>query len=198
MAHRVFSKDSKVEAEYSWRTGNQSCKLQAHASGTPSLPAEGSLEQFITEHYWGYSRQSDGGTVEYHVSHVPWKVWPAAYAEFSVDTRDLYGKTLQALSVEAKAAEKSHGAKRAAYFFAATAPVTFSAIFGVCSSVLCTRQCSTASSTPFRCSSLNSTGASTSITKFVMRASGSFTFSHVTRTRVPSVASLFFRRYCAV
>jgi len=92
--HRVFSKDSKVEVEYSWRTANQSCKLQAHASGTPSLPAEGSLEQFITEHYWGYSRQSDGGTVEYHVSHVPWKVWHATYAEFSGDTRDLYGEQL--------------------------------------------------------------------------------------------------------
>jgi len=52
MAHRIFSRDYKVEVEYSWRTANQSCKLQAHASGTPSLPAEGSLEQFITEHHW--------------------------------------------------------------------------------------------------------------------------------------------------
>jgi hypothetical protein len=83
--------------EYSWRTGNQSCKLQAHASGTPSLPAEGSLEQFITEHYWGYSRQSDGGTVEYHVSHVPWRVWSANKAEFSGDTHDPYGKELSQL-----------------------------------------------------------------------------------------------------
>src|SRR5258708_3087722 len=31
MAHRIFSKDSEVEVEYSWRTGNQSCKLQPHA-----------------------------------------------------------------------------------------------------------------------------------------------------------------------
>ena len=97
MAHRIFSKDSKVEVEYSWRTANQSCKLQAHASGTPSLPAEGSLEQFITEHYWGYSRQSDGGTVEYHVSHVPWRVWSANKAEFSGDTHDPYGKELSQL-----------------------------------------------------------------------------------------------------
>jgi uncharacterized protein YqjF (DUF2071 family) len=97
MAHRVLSIGSKVQAEYSWESGNQWCKLQAHAAGTPSLPAEGSLEQFITEHYWGYSRQPDGDTVEYHVTHVPWKVWHASHAEFSGDTSDLYGEELSQL-----------------------------------------------------------------------------------------------------
>jgi len=97
MAHRVLKNESKMEAEYSWRSGNECCKLQAHASGAPSLPTEGSLEQFITEHYWGYSRQQDGGTVEYHVSHIPWKVWSANHAEFSGDTRDVYGDELSQL-----------------------------------------------------------------------------------------------------
>ncbi len=97
MAHRVLTNESKMEAEYSWRSGNECCKLQAHASGAPSLPTEGSLEQFITEHYWGYSRQQDGGTVEYHVSHIPWNVWSAHHAEFSGDTRDVYGDELSQL-----------------------------------------------------------------------------------------------------
>jgi len=97
MAHRILSEQSRMQAEYSWRSRNEECKLKAHASGTPSLPAEGSLEQFITEHYWGYSRQRNGGTVEYHVSHVPWKVWHATHANFSGDTRDLYGNELSQL-----------------------------------------------------------------------------------------------------
>ena len=92
MAHRFLSNGSKMEVEYSWRSGNRECKVQAQTSGTPSLPSEGSLEQFITEHYWGYSRQSNGSTVEYHVSHVPWKVWTAAHAEFSGNASDLYGE----------------------------------------------------------------------------------------------------------
>jgi uncharacterized protein len=94
MAHRVLANGSKMEVEYAWGTENQGCKLQAQASGIPSSPAEGSLEQFITEHYWGYSRQSDGSTVEYHVSHVPWKVWTASHADFSGDTHGLYGGEL--------------------------------------------------------------------------------------------------------
>jgi uncharacterized protein len=97
MAHRVIAEESKIEAEYSWRSGNRWCKLTARASGAPSLPAEGSLEQFITEHYWGYSRQPDSGTAEYHVSHVPWRVWTVTHAQFSGNTSDLYGNALSHL-----------------------------------------------------------------------------------------------------
>jgi uncharacterized protein YqjF (DUF2071 family) len=97
MAHRILTNNSKMEVEYSWRSGTEWCKLQGQANGTPSLRAEGSLEQFITEHYWGYSRQRDGSTVEYHVSHVPWKVWSATGANFSGNASDLYGEELSQL-----------------------------------------------------------------------------------------------------
>ena len=36
---------------------------------------EGSLEQFISEHYWGYSRRRRGDSIEYHVAHDSWRVW---------------------------------------------------------------------------------------------------------------------------
>jgi len=103
MAHRALINGSKMEVEYAWGMGNQKCELQAQSTGTPMPPSEGSLEQFITEHYWGYSRQSDGSTVEYHVSHVPWRVWTAAHGEFSGDARDLYGDELSGLLKQAPA-----------------------------------------------------------------------------------------------
>jgi uncharacterized protein len=94
MSHRVLINGSKLEVEFSWGPENQRCKLQAQAVGAPTPPSEGSLEQFINEHYWGYSRQSDGSAVEYHVSHAPWKVWTAAHANFSGNASDLYGEEL--------------------------------------------------------------------------------------------------------
>ena len=97
MAHRILISDSNLSVEYSWRSGGEHCMLQAQATAAPTLPAEGNLEQFITEHYWGYSRQPDGGTVEYHVSHVPWKIWTATQAQFSGDTREFYGDELSQL-----------------------------------------------------------------------------------------------------
>ena len=76
---------------------------ESRASGTgcvqrpqayAAYAAEGSVEQFITEHYWGYSAQRDGGCVEYHVSHVPWRVWRSATAAFEGDAESLYGSEL--------------------------------------------------------------------------------------------------------
>ena len=37
--------------------------------------APDSQEAFITEHYWGYTRQRDGSTIEYQVAHPAWRVW---------------------------------------------------------------------------------------------------------------------------
>jgi hypothetical protein len=52
---------------------------------------EDSEEAFIAEHYWGYSRQRDGATVEYQVEHPRWRVWRAEAAALSCDVAALYG-----------------------------------------------------------------------------------------------------------
>jgi hypothetical protein len=51
----------------------------------------GSEAEFITEHFWGYTRQRDGGTLEYKVEHPTWPVWNAATAAFSGPAASLYG-----------------------------------------------------------------------------------------------------------
>ena len=53
--------------------------------------AVGSEEEFITEHYWGYAAQRDGGTVEYQVEHPRWNVWRADHVRFDCDIARLYG-----------------------------------------------------------------------------------------------------------
>lgn len=55
------------------------------------LPVDGSASQFITEHYWGYAKQPDGGCVEYEVQHARWRIKSARYAEFSGNLAGLYG-----------------------------------------------------------------------------------------------------------
>jgi hypothetical protein len=51
-----------------------------------------SEEEFITEHYWGYAAQRDGGTVEYQVEHPSWRVWQVSEAEFECDIPRVYGE----------------------------------------------------------------------------------------------------------
>ena len=76
---------------YRWCSGESWNELAATPRGEPHLPRPGSEEAFVTEHYWGYSTQRDGGTVEYRVAHPPWEVWPVAGPVFQCEVGNLYG-----------------------------------------------------------------------------------------------------------
>jgi uncharacterized protein YqjF (DUF2071 family) len=77
-------------AHYSWFLGRRWHRIGARTTSPASLPAVGSLEEFITEHYWGYTRQKDGTTIEYRVTHPQWPVAPAA-PEVDADFSAVYG-----------------------------------------------------------------------------------------------------------
>lgn len=81
-----------LSAEYEWDWHGQKFRLNAVGNGTPSRVEEDSLENFITEHYWGYSAAGPGKSIEYRVSHDPWRVWTAAKASFEGDGEALYGR----------------------------------------------------------------------------------------------------------
>jgi uncharacterized protein YqjF (DUF2071 family) len=97
MAHELRpSGNGGMAAEYRWQTSQWNA-IRIETSGAPVMPQEGSQEQFITEHYWGYAAQSDGGCVEYRVSHPAWKAWSARRAEFTGEAQELYGRELSAV-----------------------------------------------------------------------------------------------------
>ena len=91
MSHRIDLRQGEViEAGYSWGSGPNQCSIRIETEGTSFLPAEGSLAQFITEHYWGYTVQFDGATLEYEVQHPKWKVRSAKRAEFTGNAAQFY------------------------------------------------------------------------------------------------------------
>jgi len=97
MRHSVNTSAPNGMARYEWKLDGSWCGLGAHLSGPASFATEGSLEQFITEHYWGYSTGRTGGTLEYHVSHVPWRIWTSRQAAFHGNADALYGPALGAV-----------------------------------------------------------------------------------------------------
>ncbi|HEX4350501.1 MAG TPA: DUF2071 domain-containing protein [Verrucomicrobiae bacterium] len=78
-------------AHYCWRYRGQENYVKLAIAGPAKPLADGSAEEFITEHYWGYARQRDGSTMEYRVDHPRWKVWQAQHIEFHCQAADLYG-----------------------------------------------------------------------------------------------------------
>jgi len=96
---------------YEWRTGSRWQHVSATANGNAALPAAASEESFITEHFWGYTRQRDGATVEYEVNHPRWRVWAAREPSLDADVPRLYGssfaRALSATPISAFIAEGS-------------------------------------------------------------------------------------------
>lgn len=80
-----------LDVQVEWKRSGRWEGVQARAGGPPTLPAEGSQEGFIAEHYWGYTRQRDGSTVEYQVAHPRWAVGQATSWSVNADLGDLYG-----------------------------------------------------------------------------------------------------------
>jgi uncharacterized protein len=94
MRHRVELDEASAGrgvVEYGWRAGGRWNRLLAVTGGAARPLVGGSEAEFITEHYWGYAAQRDGGTVEYQVEHPRWLVWEAAEREFDCDVRAVYG-----------------------------------------------------------------------------------------------------------
>lgn len=92
MSHRLdLDPASGGSAEYSWTHGGERLSLTGTAAGTAVDSTPRSEAEFITEHYWGYTRQRDGGTLEYRVDHPRWPVWHVTDSAFLGDATALYG-----------------------------------------------------------------------------------------------------------
>lgn len=76
---------------YEWRSRSGWNRIEAELGDGPFVPPPGSREHFLVERPWGYTKQRDGGTIEYRVDHPPWRVWRARRPDVRVHTAELYG-----------------------------------------------------------------------------------------------------------
>ena len=90
MRHALEHTDGRIFVEYQWRRGGRWETLAMTATGEPQSPEDGSHEEFITEHYWGYTARRSGCS-EYRVEHPRWQLWTAATTKFEADVATLYG-----------------------------------------------------------------------------------------------------------
>jgi len=99
MRHEIVrNRDELPErVEYGWRHGASWQSIQLQLEGPAEWPQPGSLASFLTENYWGYTTQRDGGCVEYRVDHPPWKLMPSVQTKVEVDGVSLYGEAFRGL-----------------------------------------------------------------------------------------------------
>jgi uncharacterized protein len=89
-----------LDVQYSWKHRGTWQSLAVAASPTPQPIAAGSEEEFLTEHYWGYTKRRDGSTSEYEVRHPRWQIYPIQQATIVANFAELYGPNFAALNTQ--------------------------------------------------------------------------------------------------
>ena len=91
MKHFHIEKNDVIETCYEWKYNAKWNKLTAECH-KKSLPMRiNSEEEFIAEHYWGYTKYNDTRTYQYEVEHPRWEVFQVSNYIIDCDFKGIYG-----------------------------------------------------------------------------------------------------------
>jgi len=76
---------AETELSYFWSKGECQNSITVEIGSSLGVPAENSHDEFIIEHYWGYTKRGANRTDEYKVEHPKWELFDVTYAEIDVD-----------------------------------------------------------------------------------------------------------------
>ena len=101
--HTWSTTTNSLDICYDWKHRGHWQTISAHASSQPKPITPNSTEEFITEHYWGYTKRralfgNRNGTGEYGVAHPRWHVYPIQSAHIEADLGSLYGSAFADLT----------------------------------------------------------------------------------------------------
>ena len=91
MRHKWITTDAGFHVEYYWKTGPEWNWIKAVANKDPQPVPEGSKEEFITEHYYGYTYINPASTGVYEVAHPQWRIHPVKEFDIKCNAARLYG-----------------------------------------------------------------------------------------------------------
>ena len=90
MAHEWTTNGDNLSVTYQWKSKQQN-RLTVIADKTPQKLIAHSEAEFITEHYWGYTRVNENKTLEYKVEHPSWDIYNVKEYTIEADFGELYG-----------------------------------------------------------------------------------------------------------
>lgn len=98
MSYLWEKQDGLLHTRYNWKQKNkqQHFSLESSLESLPIVP--NSETEFITEHYWGYSKKSEKHTTQYQVTHPKWNVYNVTRYDINTDFKLNYGDAFNDLT----------------------------------------------------------------------------------------------------
>jgi uncharacterized protein YqjF (DUF2071 family) len=86
------------EFSYFWSKENCENSMTVEIGDSLGFASDNSHAEFITEHYWGYTKRGANRTDEYKVKHPKWELFEVTFAEIDVDFGFTYGEKFDFLT----------------------------------------------------------------------------------------------------
>lgn len=91
MKHHWATTYDTLQVAYQWQLGKEWNYIKAVAETNAVPIQEGTVEEFITEHYWGYTFVNNRCTGVYQVAHPQWGIHPVKEYAIQCNAEKVYG-----------------------------------------------------------------------------------------------------------
>jgi len=98
MNHEWLQQADTLSVKYGWKHKGSAQCIHIKATANPVAIEEGSEEEFITEHYWGYTKVSPTNTYAYEVKHPTWDCYKVEDYSIEIDYAEVYGEDFEVLN----------------------------------------------------------------------------------------------------
>ncbi|WP_339787612.1 DUF2071 domain-containing protein [uncultured Imperialibacter sp.] len=98
MSYEWREQENSRTVKYCWSLNGEENSFSVKAALDPTIIARGSESEFITEHYWGYTKAGKNSSLEYEVTHPRWDCYEVSEYKIDVNFGLVYGTEFGELS----------------------------------------------------------------------------------------------------
>lgn len=98
MSHAWEEQENSRTVKYVWSHNGEKNSFTVRAAKEQIAIDINSESEFITEHYWGYTKAGNNSSFEYEVTHPRWNCYKVSEHTIEVNFRSVYGTDFAELS----------------------------------------------------------------------------------------------------
>jgi uncharacterized protein YqjF (DUF2071 family) len=96
--HTIILNNHAKDVKYEWKVNGAWNHIRVKSSVGKQKMIAGSMEEFIFEHYFGYTKLDGNSSMEYQINHPSWEINQVIQHEISCNFAEFYGKKFEILN----------------------------------------------------------------------------------------------------